>query len=128
MKKRPEQPSHSPSIQTKLHRPPVPKYHVDRTHLLERFEPHRQRPLTLTKDPAGYGKSTLVSSWLETNDCPSAWLSLVYILDGEMPAIGGASSLFIDMIDHPATPVSVAGVHRRTRRRARSRMRQWGMG
>jgi len=45
-----------------------------------------------------------------------------------MPTRGGASSLFVDMIDHPATPVSVAGVHHRTRRRARSRMRQRGMG
>ena len=26
--------------------------------------------------PAGYGKSTLVASWLETCGCPSAWLSL----------------------------------------------------
>jgi len=82
----------------------------------------------LTTDPAGYGKSILGSSWLETNECPSTWLSLVDILDGEMPASGSASSLFIDMIYHPATPVSVAGVHRRTRRRARSRMRQRGMG
>jgi len=82
VKKRPEQPKHSPFIQTKLHRPPVPKYNVDRTHFLERFEPHHQRPLTLTTDPAGYGKSILISRWLETNDCPSAWLSLVDILEG----------------------------------------------
>ena len=26
--------------------------------------------------PAGYGKSTLVSQWLEEIDWPSAWLSL----------------------------------------------------
>jgi LuxR family maltose regulon positive regulatory protein len=26
--------------------------------------------------PAGFGKTTLVSSWLEACDCPSAWLSL----------------------------------------------------
>jgi LuxR family maltose regulon positive regulatory protein len=128
VKKRPEQPNHSRFIQTKLHHPPVPKYHVNRTHLLERFGPHRQRPHTLTTNPAGFGKSTLVSNWLETNDCPSAWLSLVDILEGEMPTSGGASSLLVDMIDHPATPVSVAGVHHRTRRRARSRMRQRGMG
>jgi len=38
--------------------------------------------LTLTTDPAGYGKSILISRWLETNDCPSAWLSLVDILEG----------------------------------------------
>jgi LuxR family maltose regulon positive regulatory protein len=32
--------------------------------------------LTLVSAPAGYGKSTLVSSWLETLDCPAIWLSL----------------------------------------------------
>ena len=47
----------------------------------------------------------------------------VDILDGDMPASGGANSLFIDMIGRPLTPVSVAGVHRRTRRRTRRRMR-----
>jgi hypothetical protein len=100
----------------------------DRTHLLERFEPRHQRPLTLIIDPAGYGKSILISRWLKTNNCPSAWLSLVYILDGEMPASCGASSLFVDMIDHPATPVSVAGVYHHTHSKARNRMRQRGMG
>jgi hypothetical protein len=48
----------------------------------------------------------------------------VDILDGEMPSSGGASSLFIDMIGRPLSPVSVAGVHRRGRRRERRRMRR----
>ena len=48
----------------------------------------------------------------------------VDILDGEMPASGGASSLFIDMIGRPLSPVSVAGVHRRGRRRGRRRARR----
>ncbi|MFN2105062.1 MAG: hypothetical protein ACK2UJ_09330, partial [Candidatus Promineifilaceae bacterium] len=48
----------------------------------------------------------------------------VEILDGEMPASGGASSLFIDMIGRPLTPVSIAGVHRRGRRRGRRRERR----
>ena len=48
----------------------------------------------------------------------------VDVLDGEMPASGGASSLFIDMIGRPLTPVSVAGAHRRTRRRTRRRVRR----
>ena len=47
----------------------------------------------------------------------------VDFLDGVMPAGGGASSLFIDTITRPLSPVSVAGVHRRGRRRARRRMR-----
>ena len=51
----------------------------------------------------------------------------VDILDGEMPASGGASSLFIDVIGRPVTPVSVAGVRRRGRRRGRRRMRRRGM-
>jgi len=48
----------------------------------------------------------------------------VAILDGEMPASGGPSSLFIDVIGRPMTPVSVAGVHRRRRRRGRRRTRR----
>lgn len=48
----------------------------------------------------------------------------VEILDGEMPASGGANSLFIDMIGRPLTPVSVAGVRRRGRRRGRRRARR----
>ena len=41
----------------------------------------------------------------------------VEILDGPQKASGDASSLFIDTIGRPLTPVSVAGVHRRHRRR-----------
>ena len=63
-------------IRTKLYRPPVTKDLVPRSHLLERLEYCRQRPLTLISAPAGYGKSTLASSWLEASDCPGAWVSL----------------------------------------------------
>jgi hypothetical protein len=42
---------------------------------VERLEQRRDRPLTLVVAAAGYGKATLVASWLETCDCPSAWLS-----------------------------------------------------
>jgi LuxR family maltose regulon positive regulatory protein len=49
---------------------------VARTQLLQQLEQNRQRPLTLVCAPAGYGKSILVSHWLETCDCPSAWVSL----------------------------------------------------
>ncbi|MBW1786039.1 MAG: hypothetical protein JRK53_05380, partial [Deltaproteobacteria bacterium] len=34
------------------------------------------RPLTLVSAPAGYGKTTLISCWLETCGRPAAWLSL----------------------------------------------------
>ena len=65
-----------PLIRTKLQRPPVVGDHVHRLHLLQRLDQRRQRPLTLISAPAGYGKSTLVSCWLESIDLPCAWLSL----------------------------------------------------
>jgi LuxR family maltose regulon positive regulatory protein len=65
-----------PLIRTKLHRPPVAEDHLHRTRLLERLNQRIHRPLTLVSAPAGYGKSTLVSCWLESCDIPSAWVSL----------------------------------------------------
>lgn len=41
----------------------------------------------------------------------------VDVLDGTIPESGGECSLFIDIIGRPMTPVSVAGVARRTTRR-----------
>jgi hypothetical protein len=43
----------------------------------------------------------------------------IEILDGEMPAAGGPSALFIDTVGRPMSPVSGAGMHRRGRRRGR---------
>lgn len=72
-----EQPlEHSLILQTKLHRPALPRDLVSRTKLVSQLEKHRNRPLTLVSAPAGYGKSTLISSWLEDCDWPSAWISL----------------------------------------------------
>jgi len=65
-----------PLIRTKLYRPRITGDLVPRPRLLERLQKRRSRALTLVVAPAGYGKSTLVASWLETCDCPSAWLSL----------------------------------------------------
>ena len=65
-----------PIIQTKLYRPPLQADFIPRPQLLEQLDGWQQRPLTLVSAPAGYGKSTLVSSWLESLECPTAWLSL----------------------------------------------------
>lgn len=43
---------------------------------MERLDQRLHRPLTLISAPAGYGKSTLVSCWLDASDVPSAWVSL----------------------------------------------------
>lgn len=42
----------------------------------------------------------------------------VEVLEGEVPAAGGAASLFIDIIGRPVTPASFAGARRRAWRRA----------
>jgi hypothetical protein len=42
----------------------------------------------------------------------------VEVLDGDMPTTGNNASLFIDVIGMPLTPVSYAGVARRSYRRA----------
>ncbi len=65
-----------PIIYTKLHRPPVASDHLRRQHLLDRLNQNRHRPLTLLSAPAGYGKTTLMSCWLESCDVPSTWISL----------------------------------------------------
>ena len=61
---------------TKLHRPRLPVDLVTRSAVLDRLSRYRQRPFTLVSAPAGYGKSTLVSAWIEKWERHYAWLSL----------------------------------------------------
>ena len=63
-------------VRTKLHRLQLPADLVARPIMLKWLSQHRRRPLTLVSAGAGYGKTTLVSSWLEDTDWPCAWLSL----------------------------------------------------
>jgi len=72
-------------LQTKLQRPRVPRQFVPRQRLFARLDQGSQAPLTLVCANAGYGKTTLVSSWIEgltmsrggvTPPLPAAWISL----------------------------------------------------
>lgn len=63
-------------LQTKLHRPRVPADLVCRNRLHAALDGGLDRPLTLISAPAGYGKSLLVSCWVESRGEPCAWLSL----------------------------------------------------
>jgi hypothetical protein len=45
----------------------------------------------------------------------------IEVLEGAVPASAGSVSLFIDPFGRPLSPVSVCGVRRRSRRRARRR-------
>src|SRR5258708_6809422 len=65
-----------PILATKLYIPPLRPNVVRRPRLLERLNEGLHRNLTLISAPAGFGKTTLVSEWVEGIDQPAAWLSL----------------------------------------------------
>ena len=60
----------------KLHVPQPPNQLVRRSHLTERLKLAVERQLTLIAAPAGFGKTTLLSSWLHDAPLTSAWVSL----------------------------------------------------
>jgi LuxR family transcriptional regulator, maltose regulon positive regulatory protein len=69
-------------LKTKLNRPGVTRNFIDRLRLVKLLDNGIRRPLTIVIASAGFGKTTLVSSWVEnlaesTNPpVPTAWLSL----------------------------------------------------
>ena len=63
---------------TKCHIPPGHSNDVPRPRLLAQLQASvaAERKLSLISAPAGYGKSTLVTGWLQMADLPVAWLTL----------------------------------------------------
>ena len=63
-------------LRTKLNKPVISKDLIARPRLYVTLDMGLQRPFTLISAPAGYGKTTLVSSWLQSVSRPSLWVSL----------------------------------------------------
>ena len=63
-----------PSI--KLHRPRPLAGWIVRSRLLERLDQVLEQPVALISAPAGFGKTTLLSQWLDRCPLPNAWLQL----------------------------------------------------
>lgn len=63
-------------ISTKLNRPRIASSVVARPQLVEQLGAPSHPPLVLVLAPAGYGKTTLVASWIRDSAKPHAWLSL----------------------------------------------------
>jgi LuxR family transcriptional regulator, maltose regulon positive regulatory protein len=61
---------------TKLHIPPAGQNIVHRPELFERLNMGLSRKLILISAPAGFGKTTVVSDWIDQNKIPAAWFSL----------------------------------------------------
>jgi LuxR family maltose regulon positive regulatory protein len=66
----------TPLLTTKLYPPPPRPDAVARPRLFERLDDGLHGRLTLVSAPAGFGKTTLVSAWIEREERPAAWLSL----------------------------------------------------
>src|SRR5438034_1853654 len=66
----------TPLLATKLYIPRLRPNVVSRPRLIERLNEGLHRKLTLIAAPAGFGKTTLVSAWVEGIERPAAWLSL----------------------------------------------------
>jgi len=65
----------TPLLATKLYIPPARPKLVSRPRLVERLNAGLQRKLTLVSAPAGFGKTTLLSAWIDGRG-GFAWLSL----------------------------------------------------
>jgi LuxR family maltose regulon positive regulatory protein len=66
----------TPLLRTKLHGPAPRADRVHRQLLFERLDAGRRTSMSLVSAPAGFGKSTLISDWLQHRERPAAWLSL----------------------------------------------------
>jgi LuxR family transcriptional regulator, maltose regulon positive regulatory protein len=66
----------TPILATKLYIPPLRPNVVIRPRLIERLNEGLHCNLILISAPAGFGKTTLVSQWVEGIERPAAWLLL----------------------------------------------------
>ncbi|MEM7128669.1 MAG: LuxR C-terminal-related transcriptional regulator [Chloroflexota bacterium] len=99
-----------PILTTKLRPPRVPSTLVLRPQLIERLEHHISHGLTLISAPAGYGKTTLLTSWVTQSPQLIAWLGLsdadnetlrflrtfIASLQRVWPSVGHAAQSLID--------------------------------
>ncbi len=65
-----------PLIMTKVQAPRLRSALVHRSRLIHRLQEGMKGPLTLISAPAGFGKTTLLTSWLTSNKTPTAWFSV----------------------------------------------------
>ena len=66
----------TPILTTKLYTPPTRPDLVPRERLIEKLNAGLAGRITLISAPAGFGKTTLLSAWLQQHDATAAWLSL----------------------------------------------------
>ena len=104
-------------LKTKFNIPPSKPGLVPRPHLIERLDSGLEGKLTLVSAPAGYGKTTLVSSWINSIQTPSVWFavdegdndlsiflaSLSAAIQSRYPDIGEDMSIGLQAIQPPTS-------------------------
>jgi LuxR family maltose regulon positive regulatory protein len=63
-------------LKTRLYKPPLSDKFIIRERLIARLNNESDRPLKLIVAGAGYGKSVLMSQWLDTYPGKYCWISL----------------------------------------------------
>ncbi|GEM_PF-6376087 len=63
-------------LRTKILRPSLTPELINRSQLIEDLNHNIYKPLTLVSAPAGFGKSMLISQWIEQNNIKAAWISI----------------------------------------------------
>ena len=116
----------SPLVLTKLYVPQVRRHLVPRPRLSERLSRTTPPRLTLVSAPPGFGKTTLLTAWLDvarTAERPVAWVSLdegerrpdsfwTYVLSALDAAAPGVASAALPLLQaaHPAIETVLATV------------------
>jgi LuxR family transcriptional regulator, maltose regulon positive regulatory protein len=96
-------------LRTKFYVPAVRSNQVSRPRLIDLLNEGIDRKHILVSAPAGYGKSTLISTWIKEKGIPSAWLSLdvgdndpsrflQYLLKAFQPVVPGIEDDIPDML------------------------------
>lgn len=65
-----------PILKTRLYKPPLKEHFIVRERLIAQLNHELERPLKLIVAGAGYGKSILMSQWLDTCQGKYCWISL----------------------------------------------------
>ena len=63
-------------LKTKLYKPRIPKNFIQRQDLIKKLNPIYNKPLTLVSARSGYGKSLLISDFLDHCKTSFCWISL----------------------------------------------------
>ncbi len=61
---------------TKIHIPPLQEQIVNRLELFKLLNKSNKHKLTLVSAPAGFGKTTLISTWIHQQNVSAAWFSV----------------------------------------------------